>query len=70
MAVKDRLDLLKRFEELSMRLGEDLTADEMDKLLTWLLYTSDDADERSSVDLGGRRHIKKKNNRVIELEGK
>ena len=27
-----------------------------------LLYTSDAADERSSVDLGGRRLIKKKNN--------
>mgnify|MGYP003381338623 CR=1 FL=1 len=30
-----------------------------------LLYTSDAADERSSVDLGGRRIIKKKNNRKI-----
>ena len=30
-----------------------------------LLYTSDAADERSSVDLGGRRIIKKKNN-IIE----
>ena len=30
-----------------------------------LLYTSDAADERSSVDLGGRRIIKKKNK--IEL---
>ena len=34
--------------------------------LVWLyrclLYTSDAADERSSVDLGGRRIIKKKNN--------
>ena len=29
-------------------------------LLTCLLYTSDAADERSSVDLGGRRIIKKK----------
>ena len=29
-----------------------------------LLYTSDAADERSSVDLGGRRIIKKKNNRL------
>ena len=33
--------------------------------ITWattcLLYTSDAADERSSVDLGGRRIIKKKN---------
>ena len=28
-----------------------------------LLYTSDAADERSSVDLGGRRIIKKKNHR-------
>ena len=27
---------------------------------TCLLYTSDAADERSSVDLGGRRNIKKK----------
>ena len=29
-----------------------------------LLYTSDAADERSSVDLGGRRIIKKKNQQV------
>src|SRR5678816_53024 len=29
-----------------------------------LLYTSDAADERSSVDLGGRRIIKKKKNRL------
>ena len=32
------------------------------KYLVCLLYTSDAADERSSVDLGGRRIIKKKNN--------
>ena len=31
-----------------------------DSLNTCLLYTSDAADERSSVDLGGRRIIKKK----------
>ena len=30
-----------------------------------LLYTSDAADERSSVDLGGRRIIKKKNSADI-----
>ena len=30
-------------------------------LVSCLLYTSDAADERSSVDLGGRRIIKKKN---------
>ena len=29
-----------------------------------LLYTSEAADERSSVDLGGRRIIKKKNKRT------
>ena len=31
-----------------------------------LLYTSDAADERSSVDLGGRRIIKKKKKNNIE----
>ena len=33
---------------------------------TCLLYTSDAADERSSVDLGGRRIIKKKNRRQCD----
>ena len=31
-----------------------------------LLYTSDAADERSSVDLGGRRIIKKKNKHIAK----
>ena len=35
--------------------------EEVKPLITCLLYTSDAADERSSVDLGGRRIIKKKN---------
>ena len=35
-----------------------------DDVITCLLYTSDAADERSSVDLGGRRIIKKKKYRV------
>ena len=34
-------------------------------LVACLLYTSDAADERSSVDLGGRRIIKKKNNNKL-----
>ena len=34
---------------------------ESNGFLSCLLYTSDAADERSSVDLGGRRIIKKKN---------
>ena len=33
--------------------------------LACLLYTSDAADERSSVDLGGRRIIKKKNHKNL-----
>ena len=33
---------------------------------TCLLYTSDAADERSSVDLGGRRIIKKKTSSRVE----
>ena len=34
-----------------------------------LLYTSDAADERSSVDLGGRRIIKKKHHDITGLVG-
>ena len=37
--------------------------------LLCLLYTSDAADERSSVDLGGRRIIKKKN-KIIKKKRK
>ena len=33
-----------------------------------LLYTSDAADERSSVDLGGRRIIKKKKKTEVDVE--
>ena len=36
-----------------------------DVSFTCLLYTSDAADERSSVDLGGRRIIKKNNGRSM-----
>ena len=35
-----------------------------------LLYTSDAADERSSVDLGGRRIIKKKKKKERHCQGK
>ena len=38
-----------------------LGADPNTAVYRCLLYTSDAADERSSVDLGGRRIIKKKN---------
>ena len=38
-----------------------------DSYKTCLLYTSDAADERSSVDLGGRRIIKKKN-KIVHIK--
>ena len=38
------------------------------KILICLLYTSDAADERSSVDLGGRRIIKKKNTKSLATD--
>ena len=42
----------------------DIRADEY----TCLLYTSDAADERSSVDLGGRRIIKQKQKATYAIE--
>ena len=45
-------------------LSEDVSARLSDIDGRCLLYTSDAADERSSVDLGGRRIIKKKKLRV------
>ena len=54
-------------EQLYFRNGKDLSLQlvQVEKMTepeleTCLLYTSDAADERSSVDLGGRRIIKKK----------
>ena len=43
-----------------LHVGDILLFDESGQFYTCLLYTSDAADERSSVDLGGRRIIKKK----------
>ena len=40
------------------------------KVQACLLYTSDAADERSSVDLGGRRIIKKKKCGTLCVSGK
>ena len=46
-------------DENKRRYARDTQARTLDEIC--LLYTSDAADERSSVDLGGRRIIKKKN---------
>ena len=68
-------DVYKRQVLLQDRVLDDLLGDDVLELQTrhlqqldgllqrrCLLYTSDAADERSSVDLGGRRIIKKKKN--------
>ena len=62
---------LRRAEERE-RTGEPthlLGRDRGRRLGHCLLYTSDAADERSSVDLGGRRIIKKKNTRESRRTG-
>ena len=70
MCIRDRL------QRSDTQLGKvrDLTSNvEKCAALVWearskercLLYTSDAADERSSVDLGGRRIIKKKKTETI-----
>ena len=46
----------------------DVSAFLHEMLQICLLYTSDAADERSSVDLGGRRIIKKKTYRDIRVK--
>ena len=53
-----------RMAELQQAVAREVLADpDVESLSSYigcLLYTSDAADERSSVDLGGRRIIKKK----------
>ena len=49
-----------RVEEVILGLNPTVEGDGTSMYLACLLYTSDAADERSSVDLGGRRIIKKK----------
>ena len=52
-------DVLGLGEHLLKQVSSRATAG-VEQLEACLLYTSDAADERSSVDLGGRRIIKKK----------
>ena len=65
MCIRDRNGIGVTIDKIN--LASDLSAtliiqiqDLLSKYKVCLLYTSDAADERSSVDLGGRRIIKKK----------
>ena len=74
MCIRDRLSQKQKdVEEKRAELSKIIEKTEKDeKALTnksCLLYTSDAADERSSVDLGGRRIIKKKKKKVMEGGG-
>src|SRR5678815_5295144 len=58
--------ICRRKNEVNEQFGRRMNGDlQGNRKLFWncLLYTSDAADERSSVDLGGRRIIKKKKKR-------
>ena len=63
---------MKLVNETKKIMGDDsirVTATAVRVPVICLLYTSDAADERSSVDLGGRRIIKKKKLMVIGGRG-
>ena len=66
MCIRDRVRLQHQMavhhgEPPLSGLGHEMHGQHTGKSPACLLYTSDAADERSSVDLGGRRIIKKKN---------
>ena len=71
MCIRDRLDIDDRGNCFVAAEGKLAIVGIRENRESWqhlnfcLLYTSDAADERSSVDLGGRRIIKKKNNVTI-----
>ena len=65
MCIRDRQGISNADAEAALDRVEAFAAigdfvDQPVKTYSCLLYTSDAADERSSVDLGGRRIIKKK----------
>ena len=61
--MKDVENFQANFEILSRQVTDK--QDDVARFKDCLLYTSDAADERSSVDLGGCRIIKKKTNNTV-----
>ena len=67
MCIRDRQEARERLledepvERIARRGLQRRDLLQVDRARDCLLYTSDAADERSSVDLGGRRIIKKQN---------
>mgnify|MGYP003381464320 CR=1 FL=1 len=57
--------LLPFWEDVQAKAAEVISGESrFEHYMGCLLYTSDAADERSSVDLGGRRIIKKKKKKI------
>ena len=63
---KSKLDSLQHLIQGKIIDGEKKEPLQSVNISICLLYTSDAADERSSVDLGGRRIIKKKTNKDLD----
>ena len=66
MCIRDRPNAVQLISDYAsigfwVRVDDINIADAESYIMTCLLYTSDAADERSSVDLGGRGIIKKNN---------
>ena len=66
---QDRVELTLAFIRELADAADTLPLAINHRLYDCLLYTSDAADERSSVDLGGRRIIKKKKKHSTETYG-
>ena len=70
MCIRDSVDRMRGQPDQHAHAGEQQggeaeQSEAFEEGLLCLLYTSDAADERSSVDLGGRRIIKKKNTSIL-----